>query len=114
MAKSSDKPNVTRIKANDNGVKKEKRSLLKNILPKKGGDSKQSDDAGDDKQPNALRRTAGYFKGSWQEIKLVRWPDRRSTWKMTGALIAFTVAFAVLILLLDYGFQALFKVLLGK
>ncbi|MCA9342382.1 preprotein translocase subunit SecE, partial [Candidatus Saccharibacteria bacterium] len=44
----------------------------------------------------------------------VRWPDRRATWKMTGALIAFTVFFVVVILLIDAGFGELFKLLIGK
>ena len=113
MAKSSDTPKITRIKASDNGVKKEKRSILKAVRPEKDVASVKKQIA-DEKKVNVLRRIGGYFKGSWEEIKLVRWPDRRSTWKMTGALIAFTVAFAVVILLLDYGFQALFKALLNK
>ena len=114
MAKSSETPEVTRIKAKDNGVKKERRSLFKPAKAEKDIASvkKQIDD--EERKVNVFRRLSGYFKGSWEEIKLVRWPDRRATWKMTGALIAFTAGFAILILLLDYGFQQLFKVLLNE
>lgn len=114
MAKSSDTPNVTRIKASDTGAKKEKRSILKPQRPEKDVASVKKQIADEEQKVNIFKRIGGYFKGSWEEIKLVRWPDRRSTWKMTGALITFTVAFAVLILLLDYGFQQLFKALLSK
>lgn len=116
MAKSSDTTKVTRIKATDSGsgAKKEKRNILKPLKAEKDVASVKKQIADEDRKVNIFRRIGGYFKGSWEEIKLVRWPDRRATWKMTGALIAFTVGFAVLILLLDYVFQQLFKALLGS
>ena len=53
---------------------------------------------------------AKYLAASWRELKLVRWPTRKETWKMTGAVIAFSVAFSVLILLLfNWIFKALIK-----
>ena len=42
-----------------------------------------------------------YLRDSWKELKLVRWPNRRETWKMTGAVIAFSLFFAGLVLALD-------------
>ena len=62
---------------------------------------------------NLLNAIAGYFRGAWQEIKQVRWPDRRSTWGMVGALIVFTAALFLIIILLDYGFAWLFKLIMG-
>ena len=55
-----------------------------------------------------------YFKNSWQELREVRWPNRSATWGLTVAVILFTVFFAVIILLLDAGFQFLFKQVLLK
>lgn len=55
-----------------------------------------------------------YLKGSWYELRQVRWPDRRATWSMTAALLAFTLFFVIVILLLDAGFSELFKLILGK
>ena len=55
-----------------------------------------------------------YFKGAWVELRQVRWPNRRATWSLTGAVIAYSVFFAVLILLLDAGFKYLFELILGK
>lgn len=62
---------------------------------------------------NPLSAITGYFRGAWQEIKQVRWPDRRSTWGMVGALIVFTAALFLVIILLDYGFAWLFKLIMG-
>ena len=62
---------------------------------------------------NLLSAITGYFRGAWQEIKQVRWPDRRSTWGMVGALIVFTAALFLVIILLDYGFAWLFKLIMG-
>lgn len=111
MAKSkNDTPNITRIKAKDSGAKKPG-------LPKPAIFKKQKKDSPSDETPKkvgALKKFALYFKHSWQELRLVRWPDRRSTWKMTGALIIFTVLFGVIILLLDWGFQYLFKLLISR
>lgn len=60
-----------------------------------------------------LTATGGYFKGAWYELKQVRWPTRRATWGMTGALVLFTAFFVVLILLLDALFKYLFELMLG-
>lgn len=54
-----------------------------------------------------------YFKGAWYELKQVRWPNRRATWGMTMAVLAFTAFFVVLILLLDALFKYLFQLILG-
>lgn len=53
-----------------------------------------------------------YFKGAWQELRLVHWPTRRATWSMTGAVLVFSAIFSALILLLDAGFQLLFEQIL--
>jgi len=68
------------------------------------------------KQPrkNVFVRMGRYFKGAWTELRLVRWPDRKATWGMTGALLVFTLFFVVVILILDYGFSELFKFILGS
>lgn len=57
---------------------------------------------------------AGYFKGSWQELRQVRWPSRKSTWGLTLAVILFTLFFVLVILVLDAAFQFLFKEVLLK
>ena len=53
-----------------------------------------------------------YFKGSWVELKQVRWPNRRSTWGMTAAVLLFTGMFLVLIVSLDAIFNWLFNLII--
>ena len=59
-----------------------------------------------------IAKIGDYFKGSWTELKQVRWPDRKSTWGLTGAVILFSGVFAALIILLDAGFSQLFKLII--
>ncbi len=132
-------PTVTRIKASDNSAPKRtvaakvKQSAAADVTTKStpsakdkpvskvkkllGGTRKSKNAAGSKKSTssrrNPLRAVRSYFVGAWQELKQVRWSDRRSTWAMTGALIAFTVVFVIVILLIDYGFSWLFKLIIG-
>lgn len=62
---------------------------------------------------NPFRAIGGYFKGAWEELRQVRWPNRRATWSMTAALLAFTGFFVALILLLDALFKYIFQLILG-
>ncbi len=58
--------------------------------------------------------TWGYVVNSWNELRQVRWPNRAATWSLTLAVILFTLFFTVIILVLDAGFQYLFKEVLLK
>lgn len=51
----------------------------------------------------------GYFRNSWRELRLVRWPNRKSTWGMTLAVLLFSGFFMLVIIGLDAGFEFLFK-----
>lgn len=53
-----------------------------------------------------------YFKESWQELKQVVWPDRRTTLKLTFAVFLFAIFFGIFITVLDYGLDKLFKKLI--
>jgi preprotein translocase SecE subunit len=64
--------------------------------------------------PRALRATGGYFKGAWVELRQVRWPNRRATWGLTAAVLAYSAFFVVIVLLLDALFKYLFELILGK
>lgn len=59
-----------------------------------------------------FRGIGRYVKGAWVELRQVRWPNRKATWSLTGAVIAFSLFFAAIILGLDYVFQYLFKEIL--
>ena len=112
MAKSSDsnkeKTNVRRIKATDTT---EKKPVVKKSAPKPQKDT-ESPVSEKKVRRNLFTRFVDYLKGSWYELKQVHWPSRSVTWSMTGAVLLFSILFAVLIVLLDLGFDWLFKQLL--
>ena len=87
-----------------------KRGSIKKFLSKRVEVSpKQGKLSRDVKTPKWLRAIGGYFKGSYQELRQVKWPTRKATWGLTFAVILFTLFFVVVILALDYGFDQLFK-----
>ena len=54
-----------------------------------------------------------YLRDSWREIRQVRWPTRKATWKMVLAVLIYTALFVILITLLDLFFKWLFGLILG-
>lgn len=94
-----DATRVTRIKVADSGTdKKAEKSSQKSQSPK---------------SRNIFVRIGGYFKGAWQELRQVRWPNRKATWSLTLAVILFSVMFTVIILLLDALFKFVFETAIG-
>lgn len=53
-----------------------------------------------------------YFRESWHELRKVTWPTRRETYKLTLAVFVFAVSFGLLIALVDFGLDKVFKQLL--
>lgn len=102
---------VTRISATDTAAAPKKDAVVKKSA------KKQAPAAKPDKKTNKLKSGfggfIGYFKGAWYELRQVKWPSRKATWGLTGAMLAFTAFFGVVILLLDALFQYLFKLMLG-
>ena len=54
-----------------------------------------------------------YLRDSWREIRQVRWPNRKATWKMTFAVFIYCAIFMVFILVLDALFTFIFDLLVG-
>ena len=50
-----------------------------------------------------------YIRNSWQELRLVTWPNRRETRRLTTAVLIFAVIFGILIACVDYGLDKAFK-----
>jgi preprotein translocase subunit SecE len=105
------KTRVTRIRATDTKTEKTK---TEKTAPSKSQTAvkvpRQKPSFGKAARPFVLM--GGYFKGAWQELREVRWPDRRATWSMTGALLGFTAFVVTLVLLLDALFKYLFELIL--
>jgi preprotein translocase SecE subunit len=55
-----------------------------------------------------------YFKGSWQELRLVTWPDSRTTWRLTFAVLGFAIIFGLVVAGVDYVFEKLFREVILK
>lgn len=114
-SKSSTNPSdtkVTRIKASDSKPAKpavtkkspaKKTKLVGAAEPLQGTDGRR----------NPFKAMGDYFAGAWYELRQVRWPDRKATWSMTGALLLFTLFFVVIILLLDTLFKYVFQFIIG-
>ena len=105
MAKkaSSSDNKVTRIKASDATPAKAVRSTVKKTVKT-------------EKKPRRERKPIGgffgYFIGAWKELREVRWPNRRATWGLTLAVLAFSGFFVAFILILDAFFKYIFELIL--
>ncbi len=50
-----------------------------------------------------------YVRDSWSEIRQVRWPNRKATWKLVGAIFIYSAFFIILVMLLDALFNFIFS-----
>jgi preprotein translocase subunit SecE len=55
-----------------------------------------------------------YIRDSWRELRGVTWPTRRESLRLTSAVIIFSVIFGLLIAVVDYGLDKLFRQILIK
>ncbi len=123
---------ITRIKASDGPAKKTEQDepaiTRKKVVVK---DKKQEKKARketkkaeklvgekNEKKPFILIRPfvylGRYLRDSWRELRQVRWPNRKATWKMVLAVIIYTALFVIIISLLDLFFTWLFSLILSK
>ena len=126
------KPKITRIKAGESSAKpaeeeqapilrkkvvvKDKKSekVSKKEAKKAEKMAKKSENSG--KKVFILFRPFvaffRYLKNSWQELRQVRWPNRKATWKMVVAVLIYTAIFVTIISLLDLFFRWLFNLII--
>ena len=110
----TDTPTITRKKVvvKDKKSEKNKRKEVKNA-EKKVNTEKRSN-----KKPFILIRPfvylGRYIRDSWKELRQVRWPNRKATWKMVLAVLVYTAIFVIFISLLDLFFTWLFNLILAK
>ena len=50
-----------------------------------------------------------YFVNSFRELRLVQWPNRRETWRLTLAVFVFAIVFGAMVAGVDKGLDELFK-----
>ncbi len=53
-----------------------------------------------------------FARNAIAELKLVTWPNRRETTRLTFAVIMFAIAFGAIVTVVDYGLDKLFKALI--
>jgi preprotein translocase SecE subunit len=58
--------------------------------------------------------TPNYFIESWRELKLVTWPSRKETWRLTLAVFIFAIIFGALVAGVDKILDILFKKVILK
>lgn len=123
---------VTRIKASDSSGKEEdgdstitrKKVVVKDKKVEKAKQKqlKKAEKAiakdKTEKKPFILIRPfvylGRYLRDAWRELRQVRWPNAKATWKMVLAVFIYTIIFMVVIFLLDLFFTWLFNLILGK
>ena len=114
---------ITRIKASDGPSKKEETNepaiTRKKVIvkDKKAAENRVTTEKKADKKPFILFRPfvylGRYIRDSWRELRQVRWPNRKATWKMVLAVLVYTAIFVIFISLLDLFFTWLFNLILG-
>jgi preprotein translocase SecE subunit len=55
-----------------------------------------------------------YVRNSWKELRQVTWPGRAKTWRLTYAVIVFSVAFGLIVAGVDFVLDRIFKELIIK
>jgi preprotein translocase SecE subunit len=127
------KPKITRIKAGESSKKseeeqapitrkkvvvedkKQEKKKAKEIRKAEKAE-KKAEKAKEGKKTFILFRPfvafGRYLRDSWREIRQVRWPNRKATWKMVGAVLVYTALFVIFISLIDLFFRWLFSLII--
>lgn len=117
-SKDEDEPMITRKKVvvKDKKLEKENRKEARKLAKKEKKEAKAK--AREGKKVFILFRPfvalGRYLRDSWRELRQVRWPNRKATWKMVLAVLIYTALFVLLITLLDMFFTWLFSLILGN
>lgn len=87
--------------------------------PKKSDKKHKDDNTDSDEKPLhevfiLVRPFVGigrYLRDSWRELRQVRWPNRKTAWKMTLAVLVYCAIFIIFIMALDAFFTFIFNLL---
>jgi preprotein translocase SecE subunit len=56
----------------------------------------------------------GYVASSFREVRLVTWPSWKQSYRLTSAVIIFSIVFGGLIAAVDFGLDKVFKQIILK
>jgi len=104
---------VTRITATDDAPKKATKPAAAKTKAVKAQKVTKTETTETTENKNIFARIGGYFKGAWQELRQVRWPNRKATWALTVAVVLFSLFFMALIVLLDMFFKWIFEIIIA-
>ena len=126
------KPKITRIKAGDSHKDEEEQAPITRkkvvVKDKKQEKIKAKENRKAERKAKKSEKAEGkkvfilfrpfvalfrYLRDSWREIRQVRWPNNKATFKMVLAVLAYTALFVTLISLLDLLFRWLSGLILG-
>lgn len=105
--KAAAKTTAAKTTAAATAVKSTKKPVKKNVVAKTVKKERKTRTPRTWTKP--FRAIGGYFSGAWTELRQVRWPDRKTTWGMTIAVLLFSIFFSLVILGLDTLFNYIFK-----
>ena len=115
VEETSNEPTITRKKVVVKDKKTEKNAKKAKKIAKKEAKAEMKKNSG--KKPFILFRPfcaiGRYFRDSWKEIRQVRWPNRKMTWKMVFAVVIYAALFLLIITLLDMLFTFIFNLILS-
>lgn len=60
-----------------------------------------------------IKRSTGYFRDVWLELKKVRWPNRKELVSYTIVVVVTVTLIAVFFALLDLGISQIIELILG-
>ncbi len=63
---------------------------------------------------NVFKKVKNTFKEAYLELKKVHWPTKKEARILTGAVIAITVFYALVLTTMDFGIVELFKKIIIK
>ena len=103
--------NITRIKASDKKSSEVSKKKVAKLSRKATKAKKEKKPMG--KFGKVITAPFRYVHESWLEIRQVRWPNRKATWKLVGAIFVYAAFFIVFIMLLDALFNFIFSKIIG-
>ena len=108
-ALKSDEPKKRRIRSTVTSVSSGKLSAVKKYGGKQYHPIKLPDNRVGRFLTKPRRVMPKFFSEAWQELKLVTWPNRKETAKLTTAVIFFAILFGGLVALVDFGLEKFFR-----
>jgi preprotein translocase subunit SecE len=108
-ATKSEKPKKRRIRQTVSNVSTGKLSLLRDFTQREYHPVRLPDNRVGRILTKRRKLLPKFFSDAWQELKLVTWPTRGETAKLTTAVIVFAFLFGGIVAIVDFGLEKFFR-----